>query len=137
MIEYKKLKPSLGEYKLLFESTGWTASISISDETLQAAIDNSWHWISAFDAGRLVGIGRLISDGALYAFVCDMIVLPGYRKRGVGTEILKLLKEKCSTFNIQRVWLFAAAGVSEFYVKNGFAKRPGDAPGMQMIDPSR
>lgn len=132
MIEYNSSKPTLSEYRYLFESTGWTTSISISDDSLQRAIENSWYWISVLDDKRLVGIGRIVSDGALYAFLCDMIVLPTYRGQGIGSEILKRLKDKCTAHNIQRVWLFAAEGRADFYLKNGFEVRPEDAPGMQM-----
>ncbi len=132
MIEYKPLKPTPHEYKFLFESTGWTSSITISDDALQMAMDRSWYWVSAFDKERLVGLGRLVSDSALYAFVCDMMVLPEYQSQGIGTAILKMLKLKCLENGIQRVWLFAAPGRAGFYVKNGFDIRPEDAPGMQM-----
>jgi N-acetylglutamate synthase-like GNAT family acetyltransferase len=132
MITYKSLKPTLHEYKCLFESTGWTSSIEISDDVLKMAIENSWYWVSAFDKEKLVGVGRLVSDGALYAFVCDMIVLPECQGKGIGKAILKILKDKCLESGIQRVWLFAAPGRAEFYVKSGFDIRPEDAPGMQM-----
>jgi hypothetical protein len=54
MIEYKPLKPMLHEYKFLFESTGWTSSIAISDDALKMALDSSWYWICALDNERLV-----------------------------------------------------------------------------------
>jgi len=132
MFEYRETKPSLTDYKRLFENTGWTASIAISDETLQQAIDNSWHWVSVFENDSLIGVGRLVSDGGLYAFVCDMIVLPDYQNQGIGTSILDMLKDKCTKHNIQRVWLFSAPGRAPFYEKNGFSVRPENAPGMQM-----
>jgi GNAT superfamily N-acetyltransferase len=132
MIEYKPLKPMLHEYKFLFESTGWTSSIAISDDALKMALDSSWYWICALDNERLVGTGRLVSDGALYALVCDMIVLPEYQRQGIGKAILKMLKDKCLENGIQRVWLFAAPGRAGFYLKNSFEIRPEDAPGMQM-----
>jgi GNAT superfamily N-acetyltransferase len=132
MIEYTPLKPTLYGYKCLFESTGWTSSIAISEDVLKMAIDNSWYWVSVFDKEKLIGVGRLVSDGALYAFVCDMIVLPEYQGKGIGKAILKMLKDKCMESRIQRVWLFAAQGRAGFYIKNGFDIRPEDAPGMQM-----
>ena len=89
MIKYWPSKPSLHEYRLLFESTSWILSISISDDIFQKAMDNSWYWTSVFDNEKLIGIGRLISDGVLYAFVCDMIVLHAYQKRGIGSAILR------------------------------------------------
>jgi N-acetylglutamate synthase-like GNAT family acetyltransferase len=61
-----------------------------------------------------------------------MIVLPEYQNHGLGSTIIKMLKDKCVEKHIQRVWLFAAPGRSAFYQKNGFKIRPADAPGMQM-----
>lgn len=132
MIKYKISKPTLSEYRKLYEGTGWVPSSSLSDEMLQTAIDHSWYWISAYDNQRLVGVGRPISDGVLYSFVCDMIVDPKYRNQGIGTKILEMLKEKCRQHSFQRVWLFAATGKTDFYIKNGFDARPAYAPGMQM-----
>jgi N-acetylglutamate synthase-like GNAT family acetyltransferase len=132
VIEYRWIKPPLNEYKQLLGIVDWTSVMAISDETLRLAIENSWQWVSVFDGGRLIGIGRLISDGALYALVCDMIVLPEYQNRGIGSSILKMLKDKCAEHNIQRVWLFSAPGRSDFYLRNGFEIRTENAPGMQM-----
>jgi len=132
MINYKWVKPPLSKYKKLLEIIGWSSIISITDEKLRLAIDSSWGWVSAFDNDRLIGIGRLISDGALYALVCDMIVHPEYQKRGIGSSILNMLKDKCVEHDIQRVWLFSAKGQIDFYLHNGFEVRPHDAPGMQM-----
>ncbi len=133
MVEYRWLKPQLNDYKHLFKAVGWSSIITVSDETLHMAIDNSWQWVSVYDNDRLVGVGRMISDGALYALVCDMIVLPEYQNKGIGTSILKMLKDKCAEHNIKRVWLFSAPGRSAFYLKNGFGIRPEEAPGMQQI----
>ena len=132
MFEYKWIKPTLDGYQQLLESVGWTSLMTVTEEALLLAIDNSWQWVSVFDEDRIIGIGRLISDGALYALVCDMIVLPEYQNRGIGSSILKLLKDKCAEHNIQIVWLFAASGRTDFYLKNGFEIRPENAPGMQM-----
>ena len=132
MIEYSSSKPTLVGYRRLYESTGWTSSIAITDDALEKAIHGSWYWVSAYDSDLLVGVGRLVSDGALYAFVCDMIVDPLYQGQGIGTEILRRLKDKCTLHDILRVWLFAAPGRAGFYAKSGFEIRPADAPGMQM-----
>jgi len=134
MIDYRYSKPALAGYRTLFESTGWTSSIRTTDAVLKKAIQESWCWVCAFDGEDLIGVGRLISDGALYALVCDMIVRPAYQRQGIGTEILKRLKERCAEHQIQRVWLCAAPGRAPFYIRNGFDIRPADAPGMQMRD---
>jgi GNAT superfamily N-acetyltransferase len=41
--------------------------------------------------GKIVGMGRAVTDGSLVATVHDVLVHPEYRRRGVGTRILHLL----------------------------------------------
>jgi N-acetylglutamate synthase-like GNAT family acetyltransferase len=132
MIEYRTSKPTFQEFKALFESSGWTSSIKITDETLELAIQGSWHWVLAYDNEKVVGIGRLISDGALYALVSDLMILPEYQGQRIGETILTMLKNKCLEKGIQRVWLFAGPGKAGFYMKNDFEIRSLDTPGMQL-----
>jgi N-acetylglutamate synthase-like GNAT family acetyltransferase len=135
LIEYRTTKPTIKEFKALFESSGWTSSIKISNAILKNAMEQSWYWVSAYDNGKVVGIGRLISDGALYALVSDLMIFPEYQGQGVGKTLLKMLKDKCLESGIQRVWLFAGPGKVGFYEKNGFEIRSLDTPGMQLKMP--
>ena len=125
--------PEPGAYQRLFESTGWNQAYQVDNEELRAAIKNSWYSISAYTtAGDLIGFGRVVSDGVLYAFVCDMIIDPDYQNQGIGTTILKKLIQKCEEVNVRVLWLCAAVNKSGFYRKNGFIARPPNAPGMQL-----
>ena len=133
MIIYKGSAPGAQEYHDLFVSTGWTRVIQVSADDLMIAINNSWYWITAYEDDKLVGVGRVLSDGLLYALICDLIVLPGKQKHGVGGGILSRLTKKCKEAGIKRVWLFAAPGNSLFYQRNGFVARPTNAPGMQLM----
>jgi ribosomal protein S18 acetylase RimI-like enzyme len=132
MIDYRCTKPTIQAYKDLFESTGWTSTVTITDDNIQDVIKNTWYWVCVYDNENLIGIGRIISDGALYGLICDIIVLPTYQNQGIGSAIIKMLKSECAERKLQRVWLFAASGKSDFYIKNGFEIRSIDAPGMQM-----
>ncbi len=57
------------EFKALYDETGcadWTL------DRFERALSGSWVVCTVRnDAGRLVGMGRLISDGPLHAFVTD------------------------------------------------------------------
>lgn len=44
--------------------------------------------MAAYDGSRLVGFGRVVSDRVLHAMIYDMIVLPGYQGKGIGTMVL-------------------------------------------------
>lgn len=67
-----------------------------------AALETSWHLAVAYEGGELVGLGRLVSDGVLYAAVPDLVVRRG-RRHDIGREILRLLLERCHRAGIPRV----------------------------------
>ncbi|MGM1045906.1 MAG: GNAT family N-acetyltransferase [Bacillota bacterium] len=87
--------------------------------------------MSAYEEDKLVGIGRIISDGVFQAIICDLIVLTEYQGRGIGSKILKKLLYQCETNEILMVQLFAAKDKNTYYKKFGFEDRPDDAPGMR------
>ncbi|MPN28533.1 hypothetical protein SDC9_175975 [bioreactor metagenome] len=131
-IEYRTDPPAWQEYFQLFSSTGWMPVLRVSEDDLKKVFDNTWYWITAYKDESIAGCGRLISDGVLYAFVCDIIVMPDHQNKGIGSTILKQLVNKCQETNLKRVWLFAAPDKAGFYEKHGFIARPGEAPGMQL-----
>lgn len=131
-ITYKKTLPDKDEYFELFETTGWNKEYQFNKEQLYEATNRSWYLISAYDNDRLIGFGRIISDGIFHALIIDLIVLPNYQAKGIGSNILKKLVDKCKTNKIRDIQLFCAKGQTGFYEKHGFVKRPDNAPGMQM-----
>ena len=132
-IIYREEIPAKQAYSQLFATTGWNREYQTDASRLHQALSKSWHAVSAYDGDRLVGFGRVISDGVLYAFICDMIVLPSYQRQGIGSTILHKLIERCRGAGVPVVWLFAAQGKAGFYQAHGFAPRPADAPGMQLV----
>jgi GNAT superfamily N-acetyltransferase len=129
-IRYSERKPDPSAYLALFETTGWNAMYRCTERDLEASLRSSWYWISAHHGETLVGTGRLVSDGVLYAVVFDMVVAPAWRGRGVGAAILGRLLTRCDRAGIRDVLLFAAQGTEGFYRRHGFVPRPAQAPGM-------
>lgn len=123
--------PDKKEYYELFLSTGWNEEYHCGPEELEKANAGSTFVLAAYDNGKLVGFGRVVSDMVLHAMVYDMIVLPEYQGRGIGSTILNALVQRCQAHNIREVQLFCAKGKRSFYERNGFEARPIDAPGMQ------
>lgn len=132
-IAYREQPPPPTDYCRLFETTGWNQAYRADVDELYAAISSSWYLLSAYDNDDLVGFGRVISDGVLYALLCDLIVKPSYQGQGIGSTLLNKLIAKCRTQQIRVIWLFSAKGKSAFYTNFGFVERPADAPGMQML----
>lgn len=128
-IEYRYDIPEIDSFFELFRTTGW--SPDKQKEELFEAINNSWYSVSAYLDNTLVGFGRIISDGNLHAFIVDLIILPEYQGKGIGTVILKSLIDEAQNKGIVDIQLFCAKGKRDFYIKNGFIERAEDAPGMQ------
>ena len=129
-LRYVAEKPDADSYLSLFESTGWNEMYDLSGHDLANAIETSWRVMSAYDGKELVGFGRLLSDGVLYAVMFDVIVLPARQREGIGGEIVRYLLWECVDQGIRDVLLFAARGTADFYERFGFETRPGYAPGM-------
>ena len=136
-ITLKEQVPDKQEYFDLFITTGWNAIYNATPDNLELANKNSWLTISAYDGAKLVGFGRVLTDFVLHAMICDMIVLPEYQNKGIGTIILKRLLRKCKEKNIRDIQLFCAKGKRAFYEKHSFEARPDDAPGMQLRKDAR
>ncbi len=116
----------------LFSTTGWNdEEYHLSADQLHQAIQHSWYTISVYEDDRLIGFGRVISDGMLHAFIVDMIVHPQDQGKGIGRSVLEKLVHRCKNAGINDIQLFCATGKSGFYTKSGFVPRSADAPGMQ------
>jgi GNAT superfamily N-acetyltransferase len=46
-------------------------------------------WIGAYDGHRLVGYCNVAWDGGVHAFLLDPTVRAGYRRRGIGTGLVR------------------------------------------------
>jgi SAM-dependent methyltransferase/GNAT superfamily N-acetyltransferase len=130
-VEYRDNPPDPLEFAGLFETTGWNDRYRVNSEELSRVLSASWSIVSAYVSDRLVGFGRAMSDGVLYAVLFDVIVHPDFQRRGIGAEIVKRLVSRCVAVGIRDIQLFSAAGKSEFYERLGFRVRPFDAPGMK------
>ena len=132
-IEFRTELPSIDQFWKLFQTTGWNDKYQLPPESLIQALQTSWFVLSAYEDKRLVGFGRLVSDGVLHAMVYELIVLPEYQGQGIGGKILEKLVERCKELGVRDIQLFCARGKREFYEKRGFTARPADAPGMQYV----
>lgn len=77
----------------LYQSVGWTNYLE-SISVLEEAYANSLCVIGAYDNEKLVGIIRAVGDGQTIVFVQDIIVLPEYQRKGIGTKLLKAVMDK-------------------------------------------
>ena len=128
---YKTTKPDIDKFWPLFLTSGWNDSYKFSKEDLDKSLESNWYSMSVYLSDELIGYGRIISDGIYHALVADLIILPEYQVKGIGSELLKILLKKCTDHKIRDIQLFSAKNKFKFYEKYGFARRPENAPGME------
>lgn len=116
-----------GEIVALYRAGGWWQEEWTSDG-IPALIAGSFCFVVATDDGRAVGMGRAISDGCSDAYLQDIVVLPAYRRRGIGDAIVEKLATFCKEKGLTWIGLIAQPGTVPFYERHGFAPMEGHVP---------
>ncbi len=113
----------------LYRAGGWWKEEYDPGE-LPRLIRGSFLFAVAVDPenGRAVGMGRVISDGVSDGYIQDLVVLPEYRKTGIGTRIVSILVKKCLESGISWMGLIAEPGTENFYLPFGFHPMEGYVP---------
>ncbi len=71
----------------LYRAVGWTAYAD-DPAVLRAALAGSSLVVAARRGGRLVGLARVISDGATICYLQDVLVHPHAQRTGVGRALV-------------------------------------------------
>ena len=86
---------------------------------IKKAFLNTYKVVTAWDGDKIIGAGRMLSDGVCYGWIHDFAVLPNYQKKGIGRNIMSELMHGNESLLIG---LTSAFGAEEFYYKLGFKK---------------
>ena len=105
----------------LYSSVGWTAYTD-DPVSLKAGFENSLLTLVAYDGDMLIGVIRTVGDGQTIVYVQDIIVLPEYQRRGIGTALVKAI---LTHFQSVRQIVLSTDNTSKtiaFYESLGFVK---------------
>ena len=96
-----------------------------SPEAHLRLLKNSWKVIVALDeeSGKVVGFITAISDEVLTAYIPLLEVLPEYKNKGIGKELVKLMLSELN--EIYMVDLCCDDDLVAYYNKFGMAKSNG------------
>lgn len=72
----------------LYDAVGWAAYTN-RPETLERAVQNSSRVVIARLNNELVGLARVISDGATIAYLQDVLVHPRVQRHNLGSELVR------------------------------------------------
>ena len=95
-------------------------SLGRSRETMQRALANSLAF-GLFHDQQQIGLARVISDFATYAYLCDVYILDQYRGQGLGTWLIDCVLKHPDLRDIVKFSL-VTRDAQALYRKFGFAE---------------
>jgi len=107
----------------VLRDTYW--SPGVPRDVVARACANSMCAIARDDAGKLIGFARLVTDKATFAWLCDVIVLPGRQGRGLGRALVQAFQQHPELQGLRR-WLLGTKDAHGVYAPLGFT--PLDHP---------
>ncbi len=118
---YTKEIPKKEDLYQLYEGLGWNEFLKLSPDELLKAMKGSWYSVYVYNGSKLIATGRVISDGVTNAYLCGLGVDSGFRNKGIGTEISKMLVKHCLDNNLH-IQFFCEEHLVPYYEKMGFRK---------------
>lgn len=133
-IKYINKLPTADEFNYLTEAVDWGRRNNL---IVEEALSNTLYSLCVYDEDRLIGYGRIIGDKTIFLYIHDVMVIPEYQGKQIGTCIMKELLKQIDEYkkvnpNI-RTYLGASKGKEAFYEKFGFISRPNEELGAGMI----
>ena len=133
-INYIEKTPTPDDFNMLTELVGWGKR---ENSIVEEALKNTLYSLCVYDENKLIGYGRIIGDKTIFLYIQDIMVIPKYQGKQIGTGIMYKLLEQVDRYkkvnpNI-RTYLGASKGKESFYEKFGFISRPNEKLGAGMI----
>ncbi len=75
----------------VLKETYW--SPGIPRDVVARACANSMCAVARDENGKLIGFARLVTDKATFAWLCDVIVLPGKQGKGLGRALVQTFQD--------------------------------------------
>ena len=125
---------NIKEFNYLYDAVGWGAH----DENItKEALSHNIYSVSVYDNDKIIGYGRILGDKTIFLYIHDIMVLPEYQNKNIGTKIMNKLLEKVKQLKSinpdLRVYLGASKDKEDFYKKFGFVTREEYGLGKGMI----
>lgn len=85
-------RPDRDELVGLYDAVGWTA-YTLDPDLLVQALRGSTRVVTARYGEDLLGLARVVSDGATIAYLQDVLVRPELQREGVGRQLVQAALE--------------------------------------------
>ena len=94
----------------------WAKNISAA--RVKAACENSLCF-GLYDVNDQIGLARVITDYATFAYLCDVYVLPAYQGKGLGKWLMSCVMGHPELQELRR-WILATKDAHGLYKHSGF-----------------
>ena len=123
--------PTVADFLTLRSRVGWG---DLDANLAENSLNNSLFHVNIRHENQLVGMGRVVGDGAMYFYIQDMIVDPSYQQMGIGAALMDQIEDYLSDATNQgsTIGLLAAQGKEAFYSRYGYTQRPNSSLGHGM-----
>jgi GNAT superfamily N-acetyltransferase len=88
-------------------------------ETVERLVREAQRVVGLYLDGRQVGFCRAATDGVSYVYLADVYVLPAFRGRGLGVELVREMVENGRYAGLR--WLLHTEDAHALYGRFGFA----------------
>ncbi len=124
-------QPKLEEFVTLRSKVGWGET---PRQLAKLALDNSLFHVVARTEDKLIGMARIVGDGAMFFYIQDLIVDPDYQNNGIGNLLMQNLESYLSGAAVKgtTIGLLSASGKEGFYSRYGYKERTGSPLGLGM-----
>jgi ribosomal protein S18 acetylase RimI-like enzyme len=89
-------------------------------ETVARLIREADRVVGVYADGRQIGFARAFTDGVAIAYLADVYVLPEFRGRGLGVELVREMVENGPYADVK--WLLHTTDAHDLYRKIGFGE---------------
>jgi len=107
----------------------------ISMQTVQTSIKNSLCF-GVYHQQKQVGFARVITDHATFAYLCDVFILPAYRKSGLSKWLIQTIRNYPNLQSLRR-WTLATADAHGLYEQFGFMRMKNQDRWMEIFQPKQ
>jgi GNAT superfamily N-acetyltransferase len=73
----------------------------------------------AYQNGQMIGFARVVTDYAVFAYLCDVVVLEGFRGHGVGKQLMQAVLAHPDLQGLRR-FMLATRDAHGLYAQFGF-----------------
>jgi len=114
--------------RLIIDVSDWGKDQQADESTVRDSINNSAWTFGVYQKSvpenSMIGIARIISDKRTFGYLCDLVIDPEERGRGLGKWLVQCITEHPHIAAVQLMMLFTpdAHGLYEQYGFTEFAR---------------